>query len=131
MGREIGGTESAQVGVNFENDRTKVQSLFEQGVSEIPSKYVRNENERCTLQESFGRGIPVIDLSKDATQVAEEIGRACSEWGFFQVRVWYNGKEMNSKFNSFGGDCIVMTARPNDRVINVLDWIQLVLCGIG
>ena len=83
MGREIGGTEVAQVGVNF--DSHTVQAMVEQGVSEIPSIYIRSEDERCTHKEKYGTNIPVIDLSKEGANLSEDIGNACREWGFFQV----------------------------------------------
>ena len=84
MGREVGGTESAQMGVHFDSNR--VQAMVEQGVTEIPSVYIRREDERCTLKESLGTNIPVIDMSKEAASLSEEIGNACRDWGFFQVR---------------------------------------------
>ena len=84
MGREIGGTETAQMGVSFDTDR--VQAMVEQGVTEIPSIYIRREDERCTHKESLGTNIPVIDMSKEGANLSEDIGNACREWGFFQVR---------------------------------------------
>lgn len=60
--------------------------------SSLPTSYIRGESERPRLHEvGVFDNIPVIDLScEDATLVVDQIGRACRECGFFQVRLLIN-----------------------------------------
>lgn len=55
--------------------------------SSLPTSYIRGESERPKLHEvGVLDNIPVIDLScEDATLIVDQIGRACREYGFFQV----------------------------------------------
>lgn len=56
--------------------------------SSLPASYIRKEWERPMLhQVGVFDNIPVIDLGcEDANLVVDQIGRACHEYGFFQVR---------------------------------------------
>lgn len=70
-------------GICWSHDR--VQSVAEQGLLEIPASYIRPAEERPNLQQSSSlKEIPVIDMT--SPDVSAQIGQACREWGFFQVR---------------------------------------------
>ncbi|KAJ3699508.1 hypothetical protein LUZ61_003213 [Rhynchospora tenuis] len=64
-----------------------VQSLSESGARTIPARYIKPPNERPspTTISNFHASIPVIDMSADPEHVAQTVGSACREWGFFQV----------------------------------------------
>lgn len=69
---------------------TWVQELVENGLSQVPDIYIRPPHDRPgAAQVSDQEEIPIIDLAdlfgEDRPRVVEEIGRACEEWGFFQV----------------------------------------------
>ncbi|XP_051132874.1 flavanone 3-dioxygenase 2-like [Andrographis paniculata] len=55
--------------------------------SKLPSSYIRRESDRPRLsQVSDSNNIPLVDLSNPhKTQIVEQIGHACREYGFFQV----------------------------------------------
>lgn len=71
----------------------RVQCLAESGISELPPRYVRPENERPTIIDNHDAepviSIPVVDLSglegSDRRETARKISDACKNWGFFQV----------------------------------------------
>lgn len=71
----------------------RVQCLAESGISELPPRYVRPENERPTIIDNHDAepviSIPVVDLSglegPDRQETARKISDACKNWGFFQV----------------------------------------------
>ncbi|OWM81738.1 probable 2-oxoglutarate-dependent dioxygenase At5g05600 [Punica granatum] len=70
----------------------RVQELSESGINSIPERYIKPPSDRAGLQNSPGNdtfgavNIPVIDLLGMAGKAEEEaVGRACREWGFFQV----------------------------------------------
>ncbi|XP_031251173.1 protein DMR6-LIKE OXYGENASE 2-like [Pistacia vera] len=61
------------------------------GVSSVPSNYIRPISDRPNIDEvSLGNPIPLIDLqgldSSNRSDVVKEIGQACQEYGFFQVK---------------------------------------------
>ncbi|MCL7052165.1 hypothetical protein MKW94_026388 [Papaver nudicaule] len=69
-----------------------VQTLCEAGVTHVPSQYIQppqNRPHQPPPPSSDSLGIPVIDLFNFDPQhlddVRTKIGRACSEWGAFQV----------------------------------------------
>lgn len=76
-------------------DTTKmVQFLVEKGLTEVPPEFLLPKNLRpsSTRMKNIPRTfqIPVIDMAKlnhpdFGENVVREIGRACEEWGFFQV----------------------------------------------
>ncbi|KAK9292646.1 hypothetical protein L1049_020623 [Liquidambar formosana] len=55
--------------------------------SNLPESYVRPESERPRLSEvSQCEDVPVIDLGcEDRGQIIQQIGDACTAYGFFQV----------------------------------------------
>ncbi|GAV73264.1 2OG-FeII_Oxy domain-containing protein/DIOX_N domain-containing protein [Cephalotus follicularis] len=57
------------------------------GFSNLPESYVRQESERPRLSEvSTCENIPVIDLGgEDRSQIIQQVGDACKNYGFFQV----------------------------------------------
>lgn len=70
----------------------RVQCLAESGISELPPRYVRPENERPEINHLDNDGpihIPVIDLGglegQDRQETLRKISDACKNWGFFQV----------------------------------------------
>lgn len=70
----------------------RVQCLAESGISELPPRYVRPENERPIInypQENGPVNIPVVDLrgleNENRQETMEQISDACKNWGFFQV----------------------------------------------
>ncbi|KAJ0110801.1 hypothetical protein Patl1_00700 [Pistacia atlantica] len=61
------------------------------GVSSVPSNYIRPISDRPNIDEvSLGNPIPLIDLQgldgSNRSDVVKEIGQACQEYGFFQVK---------------------------------------------
>ena len=71
-----------------------VQYMVEKGLKEVPPEYVLPHKHRPSATKTKNLPgnlrIPVIDMGdfhhKDgAERVIGEIGRACEEWGFFQV----------------------------------------------
>ncbi|CAM6126579.1 unnamed protein product [Calypogeia fissa] len=68
--------------------KDRVQSLVEAGITEIPAAYIRPIDERPKASGIVVE-IPVIDLGGaeggDKEAIRAEIGRACEDWGFFQV----------------------------------------------
>lgn len=56
----------------------------------LPESYVRPESERPNLSEvSDCQNVPVIDLgSGDRTLIVRQVGDACRDYGFFQVRLF-------------------------------------------
>lgn len=71
-----------------------VQYMVEKGLKEVPPEFVLPQKHRVssTKTESLPNtlNIPVIDMTdfqhEDGNdRVVGEIGRACEEWGFFQV----------------------------------------------
>ncbi|KAL2650244.1 hypothetical protein R1flu_018372 [Riccia fluitans] len=67
--------------------KDRVQYLVDSGIREIPAAYIRPLDER-PLDMGLEQ-IPVVDLSgiggKDRQSLRKEVGKACEEWGFFQV----------------------------------------------
>lgn len=66
----------------------RVQALSESGLSSIPERYIKPPSDRPSRKQgTFGEvNIPVIDLLGVMGKAEEEaVGRACREWGFFQV----------------------------------------------
>ncbi|KAL3701940.1 hypothetical protein R1sor_019962 [Riccia sorocarpa] len=67
--------------------KDRVQHLVDSGVKEIPPAYVRPFEERPVDVRT--EQIPVVDLSgidgKDRQSVRNQVGKACEDWGFFQV----------------------------------------------
>lgn len=74
----------------------RVQSLSDSGIKTIPDRYVKKPTDRPSLSLSTPMAnhtnIPIIDLQhlfsdqprlRSATVAA--VGKACKEWGFFQV----------------------------------------------
>lgn len=55
--------------------------------SNLPESYIRPESERPRLSEVLPcKDVPVIDLGcADRTKIAQQIGDACANYGFFQV----------------------------------------------
>ena len=83
---------AAQVAQQICYSGERVQALAEQGLLEIPTSYIRPEEERPSSKEfSFEEltpkygSLPVIDLAEGGPDVVAQVGQACSEWGFFQV----------------------------------------------
>ena len=71
-----------------------VQPLVEQGVTEVPARFIQPEDQRvgASLQAAPGTyQIPIIDMSEldgdRRDQVLAQISSACEEFGFFQVRL--------------------------------------------
>jgi len=65
----------------------RVQSVAEQGLLEIPASYIRPAEERPNIRQSSSlKEIPVIDLAEGGPDVSAQVGQACRDWGFFQVR---------------------------------------------
>ena len=68
-----------------------VQLLVEQGMTEVPQKWVQPESVRLqpTAKLSEHRQVPCIDLSTlegdDKGEVKAAIAKAFKEWGFLQV----------------------------------------------
>ncbi|CAI0442022.1 unnamed protein product [Linum tenue] len=65
----------------------RVQSIAQAGKSEVPPQYIQPPSDRPNNNaggKSGGGGdVPVIDLGGDS--VREAVGRACRDWGAFQV----------------------------------------------
>ena len=71
-----------------------VQYMVEKGLKEVPPEYVLPYQNRPSATQAANLPstlrIPVIDMAdfhskEGADRVVGEIGRACEEWGFFQV----------------------------------------------
>lgn len=82
--------EGVQKGLHDEQavSKSRVQSLVEAGISQIPVAYIRPLDERPQTP-GVEVEIPVIDLGiaegGDREAIRAQIGRACEDWGFFQV----------------------------------------------
>lgn len=68
-----------------------VQTLVESGLVYVPSQYIQPpENRPVSYKKKSDSSIPIIDLFNFNPQrsdyVLQEIRRACSDWGAFQVR---------------------------------------------
>ncbi|KAK9131595.1 hypothetical protein Scep_011123 [Stephania cephalantha] len=66
----------------------RVQALAESGVANVPSQFIQPPEKRPGPgghSHSPDSGVPVVDLS-DWDGAREEVGRACRDWGGFQVR---------------------------------------------
>ncbi|XP_068658700.1 jasmonate-induced oxygenase 4 [Aristolochia californica] len=68
----------------------RVQSLLECGLSDLPSQYIQPPETRPgSCRQTSDASVPVIDLFQfDQTRfddVRQSIGRACQDWGAFQV----------------------------------------------
>ncbi|CAI0409924.1 unnamed protein product [Linum tenue] len=65
----------------------RVQSIAQAGKSEVPPQYIQPPSDRPNSdadgKSGSGGGVPVIDLGEDS--VREAVGRACRDWGAFQV----------------------------------------------
>ncbi|XP_076925231.1 protein DMR6-LIKE OXYGENASE 2-like [Bidens hawaiensis] len=59
-------------------------------IKQVPSNYIRPISDRPNLQNVVHDSIPLIDLhdlySPGRSHVIDQIGRACSQYGFFQVK---------------------------------------------
>lgn len=74
---------------------SNVQYLVEEGLKEVPDKYIQPLEQRPSMTHAekipSDLQIPVIDLKNlqgnhvDMQKVISEVGKACEEWGFFQV----------------------------------------------
>ncbi|KAG6541642.1 hypothetical protein Mapa_016907 [Marchantia paleacea] len=68
--------------------KDRVQYLVDSGISQIPAAFIRPLDERPLGVTGFDR-IPVVDMSevdgKGRERIRAEVGKACEEWGFFQV----------------------------------------------
>ncbi|CAL5204153.1 unnamed protein product [Lathyrus oleraceus] len=55
--------------------------------SKLPESYIRPESDRpCLSEVSEFQNVPIIDLgSQNRNQIVQQIGEACSSYGFFQV----------------------------------------------
>lgn len=67
-----------------------IKELVDAGMKCVPAKYVRPLQDRPKLSEvSYADQIPIIDLNgllaPRSNEVIESIGRACEDWGLFQV----------------------------------------------
>eukprot|EP00249_Psilotum_nudum_P007617 c206_g1_i1 orf=537-1424(-) len=67
-----------------------VRDLLDTGFDRVPDLYIRPQDERPNVKlVNENEQLPVIDLSRlqggGRARIVEEIGRACEEWGFFQV----------------------------------------------
>lgn len=73
-----------------------VQLLVEQGMTEVPQKWVQPESVRLqpTAKLPENRQVPSIDLSTlegdDKGEVKAAIAKAFQEWGFLQVGCLYD-----------------------------------------
>ncbi|CAD5194526.1 unnamed protein product [Musa acuminata subsp. malaccensis] len=68
----------------------RVQTLVEAGVAHLPARYVQPPELRPHLSRRRDAtadcgGIPVVDLGPSGGDPVPAIGRACREWGAFQV----------------------------------------------
>ncbi|RHN46149.1 putative (S)-norcoclaurine synthase [Medicago truncatula] len=67
-----------------------VQEMVKMNPLEVPTKYVRNEEEmeKVNYMPQLSSEIPVIDFTLLSNGSMEELLKleiACKEWGFFQV----------------------------------------------
>jgi len=66
------------------------------GIDRVPDNYIRSEDDRPNLTEveaSDASSIPLVDLQglsgPNRDDIIRQIGRACQQDGFFQVRYLY------------------------------------------
>ncbi|CAN1303608.1 Jasmonate-induced oxygenase 2 [Linum perenne] len=73
---------------------TRVQSLSESGIRNIPDRYIRPPSHRPSLTLNINKpaNIPVIDLAEAFSddpalrlETMKRLSTACKDWGFFQV----------------------------------------------
>ncbi|CAN1303605.1 Jasmonate-induced oxygenase 2 [Linum perenne] len=65
---------------------TRVQSLSESGIRNIPDRYIRPPSHRPSLTlNPPAANIPVIDLAALRLETMKRLSTACKDWGFFQV----------------------------------------------
>lgn len=72
------------------NSADMVQYIVENGLTEVPPEFIlpprlRPSSTRLDVRTTLQ--IPLIDMSADDATVVEQIGRACEDWGFFQVNL--------------------------------------------
>lgn len=89
------GFESHEFHASAAQKEKMVQTIAESGAKQVPSRFLRAFPASSTGSggdnpEAGSRGVPVIDLSgwttgHDRDRVNDEVGKACEEWGFFQV----------------------------------------------
>ncbi|KAH7510666.1 hypothetical protein FEM48_ZijujUnG0101900 [Ziziphus jujuba var. spinosa] len=78
------------------------------GANHVPPNYVRPENDRPNLDEvhSFDASIPVIDLNglhgPHRPDIINQIGLACQNYGFFQVKNHGIEEDVINKMTSVG-----------------------------
>ncbi|KAJ7523284.1 hypothetical protein O6H91_18G045400 [Diphasiastrum complanatum] len=75
---------------SLENLQPSVKALADTGVKTVPSIYVKDETDRPKVPyNAFSKEIPVIDIAgligERRSGIVADIGRACSEWGIFQI----------------------------------------------
>lgn len=63
----------------------RVQTLIQEGVSEVPPQYIQPPENRPKLRSKPTVNIPEIDLSAENHAVIEAIRGACRDWGAFHV----------------------------------------------
>eukprot|EP00249_Psilotum_nudum_P002718 c15840_g1_i2 orf=472-1461(-) len=77
--------------LSAQNNAVKgIQELVEAGLTHVPRNYIRPAEERpCLSLVSDKEQVPIINLTgfygENRERLIQEIGRACEEWGFFQV----------------------------------------------
>ncbi|CAM6085833.1 unnamed protein product [Calypogeia fissa] len=79
---------SAAVSVEDINTGLLAEILKKGDAKRIPEQYVVKEDERPTVSYKEWADLPIIDFSELYTNeagLAEKIGAACREWGFFQL----------------------------------------------
>ncbi|KAF8029358.1 hypothetical protein BT93_E1910 [Corymbia citriodora subsp. variegata] len=77
----------------FDTSRTGVKGLVDSGVSKLPRIFVdrRPRSPDCSDPAETRFSIPIVDLegvrgdSGKREEIVRGIGRACEDWGFFQV----------------------------------------------
>lgn len=70
-----------------------IKEIVDGGLGSVPPSYIRPPHERpqlSQLTESGTTQIPIIDISglhseEERPQILQQVGKACAEWGFFQV----------------------------------------------
>ncbi|CAN8317055.1 unnamed protein product [Cochlearia groenlandica] len=69
-----------------------VQALSQTGLTTVPNRYIKPAHQRPVINNSNQTDardmeIPVVDMSHDNNEEEKlkRVGRACKEWGFFQV----------------------------------------------
>ncbi|KAJ4826784.1 hypothetical protein Tsubulata_034771 [Turnera subulata] len=88
MGTQVDKTEDYGGSIPVDN----VQALASKNLKDIPSRYIRPENELDEISEDESLQIPVIDMDKlvgpNQSGHEDELSKlhfACKEWGFFQL----------------------------------------------